>query len=102
MILPIHSMTLLCRFFSLYTHVKDNDDMIKSNLPVKGTTSVQRRFCCPKARDKISNWLKAASKHRPSLQDCTGAKNQAAKGLGEETQLCEYLKMVDPLIPSNV
>ena len=88
-------------FFSLYAFVKDDDDMIESKIPVKGTTSVQRRFCCPKARDKILNWLKAASKHRPSLQDCTDAKNQAVKVLGKETQLCEYLKTVDPLIPSK-
>ena len=75
--------------------------MIESNLPVKGTTSLQRRFCCPKARDKISNWLKSASKDRPKLQDCTNAKYEAVKALGKETQLCEYLKMVDPLILSK-
>ena len=75
--------------------------MIESNLPVKGTTSVQRRFCCPKARDKISNWLKEASKDRLRLENCIKAKNVVIKALEKETQLCEYLKMVDPLIPSK-
>ena len=79
----------------------DDNDMIESNLPVKGTTSVQRRFYCPKARDKISNWLKAASKDRLRLEDCIKAKNIVIKALVKETQLCEYLKMVNLLILSK-
>ena len=73
--------------------------MIESNLPVKGITSVQRRFCCPEARDKISNWLKEASKDRLRLENSIKANNVVIKALEKETQLCEYLKMVDPLTP---
>ena len=88
-------------FFSLYAHVEDDDDMVESNLPVKGTTSVQTRICCPKSRDKISSWLKAASKDRLRLEDCIKANNVVIKALEKETQLCVYLNTVDPLIPSK-
>ena len=75
--------------------------MIESNSPAKGTTSVQRRFCHPQARDKISNWLKAASKEQPRLQDYIHVKDIAVKALGNKTQLHEYLKTMDLLIPSK-
>ena len=75
--------------------------MIKSNLPVKGTTSVERRFCGPQSKSKISNWLKAATKDLPRLEDCTQKKNEAVNTLKKETELCEYLKTVDPLISSK-